>query len=121
FFSITLLILYYSLIVQFPSSHFFFFTDTATTEIYTLSLHDALPIWRRDRCALHAAPDDGRGDPAGGPHPHLPRLPLRRRPSGARPCHRHHRGRARRAAGGARAPGQAARGEIGRASCREKM
>src|SRR5437762_9017118 len=24
--------------------HFFFFTDTATTEIYTLSLHDALPI-----------------------------------------------------------------------------
>src|SRR5207302_8877424 len=24
---------------------FFFFTDTATTEIYTLSLHDALPIW----------------------------------------------------------------------------
>src|SRR2546425_11620509 len=34
---------------------FFFFNDTATTEIYTLSLHDALPIsialreaWRRD-------------------------------------------------------------------------
>src|SRR2546430_8835648 len=27
---------------------FFFFNDTATTEIYTLSLHDALPIW----CAL---------------------------------------------------------------------
>src|SRR5260370_35949177 len=26
------------------SSHFFFFNDTATTEIYTLSLHDALPI-----------------------------------------------------------------------------
>src|SRR5437867_6332948 len=25
-------------------STFFFFTDTATTEIYTLSLHDALPI-----------------------------------------------------------------------------
>src|SRR5260370_38326954 len=24
----------------------FFFNDTATTEIYTLSLHDALPIWR---------------------------------------------------------------------------
>src|SRR5439155_22553447 len=24
---------------------FFFFTDTATTEIYTLSLHDALPIF----------------------------------------------------------------------------
>src|SRR2546430_8082098 len=27
-----------------PSSLFFFFNDTATTEIYTLSLHDALPI-----------------------------------------------------------------------------
>src|SRR2546429_6946394 len=25
--------------------HFFFFNDTATTEIYTLSLHDALPIY----------------------------------------------------------------------------
>src|SRR2546429_6413513 len=28
-------------------SFFFFFNDTATTEIYTLSLHDALPILRR--------------------------------------------------------------------------
>src|SRR5688572_28480562 len=27
------------------SYYFFFFTDTATTEIYTLSLHDALPIF----------------------------------------------------------------------------
>src|SRR5215467_13300926 len=27
---------------------FFFFNDTATTEIYTLSLHDALPICARD-------------------------------------------------------------------------
>src|SRR3712207_9551938 len=27
----------------------FFFNDTATTEIYTLSLHDALPIFRRYR------------------------------------------------------------------------
>src|SRR3712207_9246886 len=26
---------------------FFFFNDTATTEIYTLSLHDALPIFQR--------------------------------------------------------------------------
>src|ERR1035441_6328981 len=25
-----------------------FFNDTATTEIYTLSLHDALPIWKTD-------------------------------------------------------------------------
>src|SRR2546429_6738356 len=30
-----------------PHYFFFFFNDTATTEIYTLSLHDALPIsWR---------------------------------------------------------------------------
>src|SRR5437764_15491743 len=29
---------------------FFFFTDTATTEIYTLSLHDALPIFTTDLC-----------------------------------------------------------------------
>ena len=27
---------------------FFFFNDTATTEIYTLSLHDALPISQRN-------------------------------------------------------------------------
>src|SRR2546430_7236477 len=26
----------------------FFFNDTATTEIYTLSLHDALPIWKAE-------------------------------------------------------------------------
>src|SRR5256886_6011373 len=29
------------------SSLIFFFNDTATTEIYTLSLHDALPIYHR--------------------------------------------------------------------------
>src|SRR2546427_12027118 len=29
---------------------FFFFNDTATTEIYTLSLHDALPIFRQSAC-----------------------------------------------------------------------
>src|SRR2546428_6195059 len=43
---------------------FFFFNDTATTEIYTLSLHDALPISvrpgrRRDR----HLPGDGRAHP----------------------------------------------------------
>src|SRR3712207_8059694 len=32
---------------------YFFFNDTATTEIYTLSLHDALPIWTRP-CARSA-------------------------------------------------------------------
>src|SRR3712207_7970578 len=29
--------------------YFFFFNDTATTEIYTLSLHDALPIYLAER------------------------------------------------------------------------
>src|SRR5437899_5587828 len=33
-----------------PLYTFFFFNDTATTEIYTLSLHDALPIFR-PQCA----------------------------------------------------------------------
>src|SRR5258708_30501273 len=32
------------MIRRLPYSSFFFFNDTATTEIYTLSLHDALPI-----------------------------------------------------------------------------
>src|SRR2546430_10907860 len=38
---------------------FFFFNDTATTEIYTLSLHDALPI-----SVCHALPR-GEGSPGG--------------------------------------------------------
>src|SRR3712207_8561611 len=38
--------------------HVFFFNDTSTTEIYTLSLHDALPISRRNR---HPPARRGRG------------------------------------------------------------
>src|SRR2546429_143409 len=34
---------------------FFFFNDTATTEIYTLSLHDALPIFFEQRLATEGA------------------------------------------------------------------
>src|ERR1035441_11115445 len=34
-----------SFLLHFFTFFFFFFNDTATTEIYTLSLHDALPIW----------------------------------------------------------------------------
>src|SRR5260370_35681624 len=34
---------------------FFFFNDTATTEIYTLSLHDALPISSRSSPARNSA------------------------------------------------------------------
>src|SRR6267143_5823699 len=36
-----------SLATKSSSLCFFFFNDTATTEIYTLSLHDALPIFTR--------------------------------------------------------------------------
>src|SRR2546422_7546958 len=43
------------------SFFFFFFNDTATTEIYTLSLHDALPIYQH---GPHRA--RGRGLPGGG-------------------------------------------------------
>src|SRR3712207_7708150 len=47
---------------------FFFFNDTATTEIYTLSLHDALPIW--------AVREDRRG---GGVRGHLGQQPVHQR------------------------------------------
>src|SRR2546429_5359582 len=36
-------------------SLFFFFNDTATTEIYTLSLHDALPIFTYAPPRAHSA------------------------------------------------------------------
>src|SRR5260221_9966429 len=35
---------------------FFFFNDTATTEIYTLSLHDALPIYLRSLRSILMSP-----------------------------------------------------------------
>src|SRR2546426_4141568 len=50
---------------------FFFFNDTATTEIYTLSLHDALPISRRPRARSVArqprGPRGARYGPGAGP------------------------------------------------------
>src|SRR5258708_9390780 len=42
-----------------PVSSFFFFNDTATTEIYTLSLHDALPIFRERGCRLSGQEPSG--------------------------------------------------------------
>src|SRR3712207_8004780 len=66
---------------------FFFFNDTATTEIYTLSLHDALPI-----CILGSDADPRPGPPhpaarharpADPAHAGL-RCPAR---PGHRPCH----------------------------------
>src|SRR5438034_7663640 len=39
-------------------SMFFFFTDTATTELYTLSLHDALPISQPDSPTIPSVSPD---------------------------------------------------------------
>src|SRR2546430_3360696 len=44
---------------------FFFFNDTATTEIYTLSLHDALPILRLPRLRGDERAARARGPRAG--------------------------------------------------------
>src|SRR5256886_12566405 len=46
---------------------FFFFNDTATTEIYTLSLHDALPIFKAHHWIDQAGYRGGLGRRATGP------------------------------------------------------
>src|SRR5256885_16260263 len=46
--------------------YFFFFNDTATTEIYTLSLHDALPILHYNRTGGRERPPGCRGARATG-------------------------------------------------------
>src|SRR3712207_6975310 len=48
---------------------FFFFNDTATTEIYTLSLHDALPICRRPDVAQRPLDQPHAGQAAFGVGP----------------------------------------------------
>src|SRR6266496_4488518 len=60
--------MYFSLFVFF---FFFFFNDTATTEIYTLSLHDALPISARRRARPGWRPLPPQGAPC---------VPARRQP-----------------------------------------
>src|SRR2546429_10031201 len=83
---------------------FFFFNDTATTEIYTLSLHDALPI-----CPLPG----GGGRPSALPGRTAQRLRQRKRL---------HRYRDPAAVGTGPAVPRAGRQlEIGRASCRERV
>src|SRR3712207_8751423 len=61
-----------------------FFNDTATTEIYTLSLHDALPIWPAAWQNPH--PHGARTASAGSPTPS--RSPWCRRPSHSQRIHR---------------------------------
>src|SRR5687767_15902876 len=64
-----------SLIRYLPHFHSFFFNDTATTEIYTLSLHDALPILTlRDRKRALERPLTLGSKRAG----HAPGRPVRR-------------------------------------------
>src|SRR2546430_7283817 len=46
-------------------SVFFFFNDTATTEIYTLSLHDALPIWASRGPGRRSSPATSTSCPGG--------------------------------------------------------
>src|SRR2546430_10784943 len=107
---------------------FFFFNDTATTEIYTLSLHDALPIliplrqkvgraavvgpdrlgpeWLAE--ARRGAPPRGRAGVEGGRHPPPPPAP----PPGPRPravCRRPRRANLPRRPAGGRAPRTTAR------------
>src|SRR2546422_11099194 len=61
---------------------FFFFNDTATTEIYTLSLHDALPISAAPR---NRSQGPGEGPAHGGPPARSPQdRRAAREPGGAR-------------------------------------
>src|SRR3712207_8345208 len=54
---------------------FFFFNDTATTEIYTLSLHDALPISGRSGSAGGVGRNRGGNRPDGRSCPRSGRYP----------------------------------------------
>src|SRR3712207_7625014 len=73
---------------------FFFFNDTATTEIYTLSLHDALPIFMKLRLAtslflstLMGRCDQHLSTPSslnGGAEHRICQLTMRYRPGGDR-------------------------------------
>src|SRR2546426_9044992 len=65
----------------------FFFNDTATTEIYTLSLHDALPIYVWGGRAAGGVRRDARGA-SRSPHRGRPRSAL---PSRQRRSHRSRR------------------------------
>src|SRR5256886_14199352 len=59
--------------------YFFFFNDTATTEIYTLSLHDALPIYHFRTMGGSALTDPRIAVPEndlGAPGPHSSAIPV---------------------------------------------
>src|SRR2546429_7695076 len=59
---------YFSVLMRSPRCLlFFFFNDTATTEIYTLSLHDALPISTAPRVSSTATCTSASSSPKRGP------------------------------------------------------
>src|SRR2546422_459786 len=69
---------------------FFFFNDTATTEIYTLSLHDALPILFVGQALLTVRPRRSLVSSSFAreyPHVRVPRYPLG--PAGSRRSEEH--------------------------------
>src|SRR2546422_10994462 len=69
------LLLVLALLASWCSLLFFFFNDTATPEIYTLSLHDALPICIAQREALPLAQKAAVGVGQGAlPEPRLAQL-----------------------------------------------
>src|SRR3712207_7971763 len=72
--------------MSFCFSFLFFFNDTATTEIYTLSLHDALPICQRRASDVPVAAQ--RRAPAAGRRVRhrLRGVEARRRAARRRPC-----------------------------------
>src|SRR5216683_2579492 len=87
---------------------FFFFNDTATTEIYTLSLHDALPISRPRRSRAWQIPTPPRARHSrprrSPPVPLMAHRPASRRPGGTPPTNtapaRNRDGRCRQYASG---------------------
>src|SRR5690606_42131345 len=62
--SVSCLCFFYYVFYMLYFFFFFFFNDTATTEIYTLSLHDALPICGAPTPALAGGRGRGSGFPA---------------------------------------------------------
>src|SRR3712207_9131831 len=112
----------------------FFFNDTATTEIYTLSLHDALPIFTQtvlesrmrrvlaEALSEHLGRDirvavqveDSPAEPPAAPAPEVPT----RRPWSAVEAQRAEEDRETR---DRTDDGRSAFGAIGRASCRERV
>src|SRR5205809_3290237 len=58
------LFVFFFFVLSFYLFFFFFFNDPATTEIYTLSLHDALPICLRPRRSGDAGSSGSRARPS---------------------------------------------------------